>query len=93
MARQHPGRRGGGDDPIARELRSGFGNDLRAARVRAGLSQMQVAERVGVSQRFVSAIERGEQNVTIGTMVAFARALGFDLVIALRLSREDGPKR
>ena len=93
MARQHPGRRGGGDDPIARELRIGFGNDLRAARRRAGLSQMQVAERLGLDQRAVSAIERGERNLTLGTMVAFARALGFDLVIALRLSRGDDPKR
>lgn len=86
------GRRGGGDDPVARELRIGFGNDLRAARRRARLSQAEVAGRVGVSQRLVSAIERGEQNMTVGTMVAFARALGFDLVVALRLSREDNSK-
>jgi transcriptional regulator with XRE-family HTH domain len=39
------------------------------------MSQSQLAENAGVSQQYVSELERGMRNPTIGTMEGFARAL------------------
>jgi putative transcriptional regulator len=80
-----------GDDPEARQLRIRFGQDLKAARTRAGLSQAQVAERIGLSQQYVSSVERGLFHVTITTMAALARALGYDLVISFRPTHDGQP--
>lgn len=53
---------------------------VRAARDRAGLTQTELGERVGMSQRWVSDVERGETEVPrAGAMRALARELGLDL--------------
>lgn len=51
------------------------GARLRTARVRAGLSQEQLAEKLGTKQSIVSAWER-RQNVTPPTVNRVAKALG-----------------
>lgn len=38
-----------------------IGKDLRKARKKAGLTQVQVAEKVGISSTYYSMIERGEK--------------------------------
>lgn len=53
-------------------------------RLRAGITQQQLAERLGVSQSTVSAIERGDQLVSVVRFLDFAEALGFDARSALR---------
>src|SRR5579859_3758046 len=40
--------------------RQSLGQELRARRLRAGLSQATVAERVGVSQNYISFLEKGD---------------------------------
>jgi transcriptional regulator with XRE-family HTH domain len=50
--------------------------NIREARKRAGMSQTQLAELVGVDQSGVSRIERGERPVTVDMLKAIARALG-----------------
>ncbi len=50
---------------------------LRELRKQHGLSQARLAERMGVSQRRVSAIERGDMDhVEISTVKAYIEALG-----------------
>lgn len=57
------------------DIRKVFGSNLRRHRIEAALSQEALAERIGVDRAHVSAMERGQQNVTIITLWHAARAL------------------
>jgi transcriptional regulator with XRE-family HTH domain len=52
---------------------------LRDARVRAGLTQAQVAERLGATQSFVSKCERGERRLDFVEMRQWCQALNLPL--------------
>lgn len=49
---------------------------LKAARKRVGVSQVELAERLGNTQTFVSKCERGERRLDVVELVEFAEALG-----------------
>lgn len=49
---------------------------LKAARKRAGVSQVELAERLGNTQTFVSKCERGERRIDAVELVEFSEALG-----------------
>lgn len=51
---------------------------LKAARKRAGVSQVGLAERLGNTQTFVSKCERGERRIDAVELVEFAEALGVE---------------
>jgi transcriptional regulator with XRE-family HTH domain len=53
-----------------------------AARLRAGadLTQEQLAERSGLTQQYISDLERGKCNPTIVTLYELAQALGVSQV-------------
>lgn len=58
-----------------------YGELLRAlvvARKGAGLRQIELAERLGKPQSFVSKIERGERRLDVVEMIVVARAIGVD---------------
>lgn len=52
-----------------------FGANVRVYRLAAGLSQEAIAARMGVDRAYVSAIERGLQNVTLLTILQVAESL------------------
>jgi transcriptional regulator with XRE-family HTH domain len=52
---------------------------LREARERAGLTQVQLARKIGESQTFVSKCERGERRIDVVELRTFCQALGLDL--------------
>ena len=52
-----------------------FGANVRVYRRSAGLSQEAVAARMGVDRAYISAIERGLQNVTLLTILQVAESL------------------
>ncbi|MCA1784019.1 MAG: helix-turn-helix transcriptional regulator [Dermatophilaceae bacterium] len=55
---------------------------LRELREQAGLTQAQLAERIGVGQRQVSKIENGDLDSTkIGTIRSYLEAVGGELAI------------
>jgi ribosome-binding protein aMBF1 (putative translation factor) len=56
---------------------------LIAARAAAGLSQAQVAERMGTKQSEVSRIEGARQNVSYAKLRSYAKAVGAKLNISL----------
>ena len=52
---------------------------LQLARLRSGLSQKKLADRVGVSATMISAYERDLRQPTIPTLVRLLEAAGFEL--------------
>ena len=53
------------------------------------MSQEQLAERVGLKQQYVSRVEIGTQNLSLSTMVTFARAFGEEVVTMLGRPRDE----
>ena len=52
---------------------------LREARLRAGLTQVQLARKIGETQTFVSKCERGERRIDVIELRTFCRAFGMSL--------------
>lgn len=52
---------------------------MKDARTRAGLSQQELADRLGVSRQTINAIEKGDYNPTIKLCVGICRVLGLTL--------------
>ena len=52
---------------------------MKEARLGAGLSQQQLADRVGVSRQTIHAIEKGDYNPTIVLCIGICRVLGLTL--------------
>lgn len=52
---------------------------MKEARTQAGLSQQQLADKVGVSRQTINAIEKGDYNPTINLCIRICRALGVTL--------------
>ena len=55
-----------------------FGENVRAARKKAGFSQESFAYHCGLDRSYVGQVERGEKNVTLRTIVVLAEALEMD---------------
>lgn len=56
-----------------------LGRRIREQRERAGLSQEAMAEKCGVHRTYYSAVERGERNVTVLTLIRISHGLETDL--------------
>ncbi len=62
-----------------KEILKEFGRNLKAERNRAGLSQEQLAEKIGLSYgQVIGTIERGEINTSISVVIAIMNALNID---------------
>lgn len=58
------------------EFRKKVANNLAVARLFEGVSQSELADRLGTSKSSISRIEKGEQNLTLDYVNAYAEALG-----------------
>ena len=56
---------------------------LRQARESAGLTQEQIAERIGTKKSVISRIENHADNVTLTTLKSYAKAVGWNVQIRL----------
>ncbi len=64
-----------------------FGDAVRAARIRAGISQKMLADRVGLSRESISNYERGEvQVISPALLELFAATLGVDSQTLARIA-------
>lgn len=59
------------------------GDEIRRARKAAGLTQSELAKRLDLTTPYVSNVEAGRVNLTIGQLARFADALGSDLQLRL----------
>ena len=66
---------------------------LVSARREAGLRQVDLAERLGKPQSFVSKIERGERRLDVVELIVVARAIGVDEIGFLRTVAGAVPKK
>jgi transcriptional regulator with XRE-family HTH domain len=57
------------------------GLEMRRARLEQGLSQAELARRMGVKPPFVAGLEAGTRNITLGQLANIADALGRGLDI------------
>ena len=55
-----------------------LGRRVRSQRQEMGLSQMALAERIGLHFTFVSEVERGERNLSLSSLLRLAEGLQVD---------------
>ncbi len=53
-----------------------IGEQLKSERRRAGLTQEQLANKIGAKKSFISRIERGHTDIQLSTLVKLFRGLG-----------------
>lgn len=71
------------------ELQKVVGRNLRAYRLRKGLSQEAFAEVLGVHRTYMGSVERGERNLTLQTVEGLAESLG---ITPMELLTEDAER-
>lgn len=60
-----------------------IGRTIRQLRESSGLSQEKLAERAGITYQYLSAIENGKENFTIGILETIAKALGNEVPVVI----------
>jgi transcriptional regulator with XRE-family HTH domain len=56
-----------------------LGETIRAERIKAGLTQEQLAEKADLARNYIGNVERAEYKVTVETLAQIARALGLSV--------------
>jgi transcriptional regulator with XRE-family HTH domain len=72
-----------GMTPRVPQIPTVAGSLVRLARLKAGLTQRQLADRLGVTQPVVAADESGRRQPTVPTLMRIVSAAGFDLRLRL----------
>lgn len=75
------------DDAKIERLLASVGERVKSARARMGISRRTLAEKSGVSQRYLAQLEGGQGNISIGLLLRIADALNFR--IEWLLGKED----
>jgi len=71
----------------AQEDEFSIAHELIAARVKAGFTQTEVAERMGTKQSVVARMESGRTLPSLRTLSRYAQAIGFTATIKLTRER------
>jgi len=71
------------------ERRQALASDLVARRQALGLSQTEVAARMGTSQSAVARLESGDADVRLSTLERYAAALGQAIDWRLKATRRE----
>jgi transcriptional regulator with XRE-family HTH domain len=61
--------------PSPNKISKVLGEIIRAKRIKAGLSQEQLAEKAQLARNYIGNIERAEYKVTVETLAKIAKAL------------------
>ena len=70
------------------ELRKIVAANVKARRLRLGLSQEELADVCGYHRTYIGSVERAERNVTLSTLAALAKAL--DVPVEQLLLAQNG---
>ena len=60
------------------DVKRAVGKRIKLVRQGKGLTQDQFAERVGLSSKYISGIERGVENPTMDNLIRLAKVLGVE---------------
>lgn len=60
---------------------AGFGDFVRSSRIRANMTQEDLARTVGKSRRWLQDVERGNVALSLPAAIDVANALGFEFVV------------
>jgi HTH-type transcriptional regulator/antitoxin HipB len=71
---------------MAEQLVGLLAHEVRARRGQLGLTQQDLADMAGVSERFVRFVEQGKPSVQLDSLTAVLETLGLELRIATRTS-------
>ncbi|MFJ3472164.1 helix-turn-helix domain-containing protein [Microbacterium maritypicum] len=74
---------------MALPLKSVLGARVREVRLAEGLTQEGLAEKLGVTPRYLAGIERGERNLTLDSIDALAHQLGVPALSLLAVRSEQ----
>src|SRR3954451_4350139 len=77
-------------EPGPDDLQAIFGQNLRIARLKRGMTLMEVAQAADMNLAYVSKIENGEKNVTLSTMKKLATVVEHDVSGMIRLAQGEG---
>lgn len=66
---------------MAKRKKQTVGEAIREARLAAGLTQVELAQRVGIPQSHVSRYERGERIPTLQSLVRIGEAMELSTVV------------
>src|ERR1700761_467898 len=61
------------------DLKVLFGTTIKSKRSELGMSQEELADRAGLHRTYVSDVERGTRNVSLGSIEKLAHALGLSV--------------
>ncbi len=64
---------------LAPKYRRALGDNIRAQRKRAGLSQEKLAEKAELHPVYISAVERGVKTISVDALWRIAQAVGADI--------------
>jgi HTH-type transcriptional regulator / antitoxin HipB len=67
-----------------------LGRILQQARLLSGLSQRQLAERLGTTQRYVWELEAGKPSIVMDRLFAAMRETGMELTATITPQDENG---
>lgn len=70
-----------------------LGKRIQAIREKAGLTQEQLEEKTGVNTKYISAIERGQKNITVKTLEKITKGLNIELYELFLVSEEVGSEK
>ena len=56
-----------------------FGKNVKIERIKKDLTQEQLAEIMGVSQKYVASIERGKENMSLGKILELSKSLNVEI--------------
>ncbi|WP_457805566.1 helix-turn-helix domain-containing protein [Stenotrophomonas maltophilia] len=66
------------------EMRKAFAKNFKAARIKAGLRQVDICEKAGMSQPYLSEVERGLSNISLDNMEILAALVDKPLWVLLK---------
>jgi len=75
------------------EIKQQIGSRIKELRHIRKLSQEMLSEKVGISSKYLSSIERGKENPTLNTLIRLSTALGVELSDMFALSHHGKTAR
>ena len=74
------------------EIKELIGRRIKYLRKSKGMSQEELAEKMGINPKYLSSIERGKENPTLDTFIKLTSTLNIDISEPFSCTHEQSPK-